>query len=281
MCTNQQKAIDEQKDGDAAKPRNPEEMHIHSFQISTPVKVSAVPCNICMLSPFSDTCKPLTNLRPTRWCATDQRLHGSEMISGQDFTTGDGVGVAAEVGHLPLGGQVQACWSPLVSSYHLLSQVEKGPFFTGDSSNKKKLAPLDTSAGVRGVLDQHADRTFNRPSVQIDAQGIKWNYGDLKAHVDATATGLLELGVQKGDTIALWANSPAEKLLTELSAAVLGVSLVEAKSASALSGAKVIVFDGSDSAAAAAVGAASGVKLQTAGAPVAGLHPIPSNSHRD
>merc|ERR1712166_733494 len=134
------------------------------------------------------------------------------------------VGVAAEVGHLPLGGQ-----------------VEKGPFFTGDSSNKKKLAPLDTSAGVRGVLDQHADRTFNRPSVQIDAQGIKWNYGDLKAHVDATATGLLELGVEKGDTIALWANSPAEKLLTELSAAV---------------------------------GAASGVKLQTAGAPVAGAYPF-------
>merc|ERR1712166_423609 len=167
------------------------------------------------------------------------------------------VGVAAEVGHLPLGGQ-----------------VEKGPFFTGDSSNKKKLAPLDTSAGVRGVLDQHADRTFNRPSVQIDAQGIKWNYGDLKAHVDATATGLLELGVEKGDTIALWANSPAEKLLTELSAAVLGASLVEAKSASALSGAKVIVFDGSDSAAAAAVGAASGVKLQTAGAPVAGAYPF-------
>merc|ERR1711865_541831 len=155
----------------------------------------------------------------------NQRLHGGEMISGQDFSTGDGVGVAAEVGHLPLGGQ-----------------VEKGPFFTGDSSNKKKLAPLDTSAGVRGVLDQHADRTFNRPSVQIDAQGIKWNYGDLKAHVDATATGLLELGVEKGDTIALWANSPAEKLLTELSAAVLG--------------------------------AASGVKLQTAGAPVAGAYPF-------
>merc|ERR1712086_1203580 len=185
----------------------------------------------------------------------NQRLHGGEMISGQDFSTGDGVGAAAEVGHLPLGGQ-----------------VEKGPFFTGDSSNKKKLAPLDTSAGVRGVLDQHADRTFNRPSVQIDAQGIKWNYGDLKAHVDATATGLLELGVEKGDTIALWANSPAEKLLTELSAAVLGASLVEAKSASALSGAKVIVFDGSDSA--AAVGAASGVKLQTAGAPVAGAYPF-------
>jgi acyl-CoA synthetase (AMP-forming)/AMP-acid ligase II len=179
------------------------------------------------------------------------------MISGQDFTTGDDVGVAAPIGELPLGGQ-----------------VEKGPFFTGDSSNKKKLAPLDASAGVRGILDQHADRTFNRPSVEIESQDIKWNYGDLKAHVDATATGLLELGVQKGDTIALWANSPAEKLLTELSAAVLGANLVEASSASGLSGAKVIVFDGSDSAAAVAAGAASGVKLQTAGAPVAGAFPF-------
>jgi hypothetical protein len=179
------------------------------------------------------------------------------MVSGQDFTTGEGAGVAAVVGDLPLGGQ-----------------VEKGPFFTGDSSNKKKLAVVDTSVGVRGILDQHADRTFNRPSVQIDSQGIKWNYGDLKAHVDATATGLLELGVQKGDIIALWAKSPAEKLLTELSAALLGASLVEASSASSLSGAKVIVFDGSDSAAVSAVGAASAVKLQTAGAPLAGAFPF-------
>jgi len=193
---------------------------------------------------------------PTRWLATE-RLHGSEMVSGQDFTTGEGAGVAAVVGDLPLGGQ-----------------VEKGPFFTGDSSNKKQLAALDISVGVRGILDQHADRTFNRPSVQIDSQGIKWNYGDLKAHVDATATGLLELGVQKGDTIALWANSPAERLLTELSAAVLGASLVEASSASSLSGAKVIVFDGSDSAAVSAVGAASAVKLQTAGALIAGAFPF-------
>jgi len=34
--------IDEQKDGDAAKPRNPEEMHIHSFQIPTFVKVRLI-----------------------------------------------------------------------------------------------------------------------------------------------------------------------------------------------------------------------------------------------
>merc|ERR1712028_196599 len=67
----------------------------------------------------------------------NQRLHGGEMISGQDFSTGDGVGVAAEVGHLPLGGQ-----------------VEKGPFFTGDSSNKKKLAPLDAlPASASDILD--------------------------------------------------------------------------------------------------------------------------------
>merc|ERR1712166_775807 len=102
------------------------EMHIHSFQIPTFVKVrligSAPPRG-------GDDFWP--RLFHWRWSWSSSR--------GRTSTTG-----WAGTSMLVPSGIIL----PFAS---VVSQVEKGPFFTGDSSNKKKLAPLDTSAGVRGV----------------------------------------------------------------------------------------------------------------------------------
>lgn len=57
-------------------------------------------------------------------------------------------------------------------------------------------------------------------------QNIRWTYRELKAEVDAFATGLLALGLQPGDRVGIWAPNCAEWIVVQFATAKAGLILV-------------------------------------------------------
>ena len=90
---------------------------------------------------------------------------------------------------------------------------------------------LETTIGDR--LDQQAAATPTREAVVYsgypefgDALNIRWSYAEYRARVNAVAKGLMALGLNKGDHIAVWAANLPEWPLLQLAAAKIGLVLV-------------------------------------------------------
>ncbi len=90
---------------------------------------------------------------------------------------------------------------------------------------------LETTIGDR--LDQQAAETPTREAVVYsgypefgDALNIRWSYAEYRARVNAVAKGLMALGLNKGDHIAVWAANLPEWPLLQLAAARIGLVLV-------------------------------------------------------
>src|SRR5579871_131031 len=56
--------------------------------------------------------------------------------------------------------------------------------------------------------------------------GRRWTYAELAADVDALALGLLEMGIEKGDRVGIWAPNCAEWTITQYATAKIGAILV-------------------------------------------------------
>ena len=90
---------------------------------------------------------------------------------------------------------------------------------------------LDTTLG--DLLDSRADEIPGQEAVVYScypefggALDIRWTYAEYRARVNAVAKGLLALGFQKGDHIAIWAANLPEWLLLMFGAAKAGLVLV-------------------------------------------------------
>jgi fatty-acyl-CoA synthase len=90
---------------------------------------------------------------------------------------------------------------------------------------------LDTTLG--DLLDSRADEIPSREAVVYScypefggALDIRWNYAEYRARIDAVARGLMALGLQKGDHVAVWAANLPEWLLLEFATAKAGLVLV-------------------------------------------------------
>ena len=57
-------------------------------------------------------------------------------------------------------------------------------------------------------------------------RGLRWTWAEFAAAVDGLATGLLDLGVGKGDRVGIWAPNRPEWLLTQFATARIGAILV-------------------------------------------------------
>ena len=57
-------------------------------------------------------------------------------------------------------------------------------------------------------------------------QGIRWTWAELDAEVDSIATGLLDIGVAKGDRVGIWAPNCAEWTVLQFATARIGAILV-------------------------------------------------------
>ncbi|HEY6543187.1 MAG TPA: AMP-binding protein [Ktedonobacteraceae bacterium] len=90
---------------------------------------------------------------------------------------------------------------------------------------------LDTTLG--DLLDSRAEDMSDVEAVVYScypefrgALDIRWTYAEYRTRVDATARGLMALGLQKGDHIAIWAANLPEWLLLMFGAAKAGLVTV-------------------------------------------------------
>jgi fatty-acyl-CoA synthase len=79
---------------------------------------------------------------------------------------------------------------------------------------------------IGAALERAADKWQRRAAIIAPFQNIHWTYEELNARADALATGFLELGLEPGDRIGIWAPNCAEWTLTQFAAAKVGVILV-------------------------------------------------------
>jgi fatty-acyl-CoA synthase len=82
-------------------------------------------------------------------------------------------------------------------------------------------------------LDQRAEELATKEAIVYScypefggALDIRWTYRDYRDHANATAKGLMALGLKKGDHIAVWAANVPEWLLLQMGAAKAGLVLV-------------------------------------------------------
>ncbi|SEO25158.1 fatty-acyl-CoA synthase [Salinihabitans flavidus] len=100
-------------------------------------------------------------------------------------------------------------------------------------------APVDGMSYVRGttlpelrfitipqLFRETVARFGPRDAVIFPAQGIRQSYYELDRAVDELATGLLALGLEKGDRIGIWAPNCHEWVLTQFATARIGLVLV-------------------------------------------------------
>jgi fatty-acyl-CoA synthase len=85
------------------------------------------------------------------------------------------------------------------------------------------------------VFDETAHRFAARDALIVPHQGVHWTYAQLKQRVDALARGLLELGLNPGDRIGIWAPNCAEWAVTQFASAATGLILVNINPAYRLS----------------------------------------------
>jgi fatty-acyl-CoA synthase len=84
-------------------------------------------------------------------------------------------------------------------------------------------ALLDMTIGQ--ALDRAADRWGDETALISVSQSVRWTWRELSDRVDAIAAGLLALGMEPGDRIAIWAPNCAEWALTQFASAKIGLVL--------------------------------------------------------
>ena len=83
-----------------------------------------------------------------------------------------------------------------------------------------------TSSTIGALLDDVAARHGERDAIVSVAQGIRWTYAELKSEADHLAAGFGELGLVRGDRIAIWSPTRAEWTAVQYAAAKAGLILV-------------------------------------------------------
>ncbi|MFJ8159560.1 AMP-binding protein [Streptomyces sp. NPDC096136] len=80
------------------------------------------------------------------------------------------------------------------------------------------------------TIGDNLDRTVrsfpDRDALVDVAAGRRWTYRELAADVDALALGLLDLGIERGDRVGIWAPNRAEWTLVQYATAKIGAILV-------------------------------------------------------
>ncbi|MDT4943174.1 MAG: fatty-acyl-CoA synthase, partial [Pseudonocardiales bacterium] len=79
---------------------------------------------------------------------------------------------------------------------------------------------------IGAVLERIARQYGDREALVDLTSGRRWTYAELDADVDSLALGLLDLGVEKGDRVGLWAPNCAEWTLVQFATAKIGAILV-------------------------------------------------------
>jgi fatty-acyl-CoA synthase len=76
------------------------------------------------------------------------------------------------------------------------------------------------------AFDEAAARWGERAALVVCHQNVRWTYAELKREVDRFAAGLIELGLNRGDRIGIWAPNCAQWVVAQFATAKAGLILV-------------------------------------------------------
>src|SRR5512139_3311061 len=79
---------------------------------------------------------------------------------------------------------------------------------------------------VPALLARTVQRFGARPGLVVRQQKIRWSYAEFAAAVDRLASGLLALGLIKGERIGIWSPNRYEWVVTQFATARAGLVLV-------------------------------------------------------
>jgi fatty-acyl-CoA synthase len=82
------------------------------------------------------------------------------------------------------------------------------------------------SVTIGDLFDQRAEATPDRLYFAHHTRNEAYSYGEFKQRIDATAKGLLAIGMRKGDHVAIWAGNVTQWVLTQYATAKIGAVLV-------------------------------------------------------
>lgn len=96
------------------------------------------------------------------------------------------------------------------------------------SSFSKTLRPVARyESSLISQFEASVSALPEREAVRYTAKNMKWTAADFKMYADSHANALLEHGFTTGDTIAVWLPDAAEKHVTLLAAAKMGMRVVD------------------------------------------------------
>jgi fatty-acyl-CoA synthase len=107
------------------------------------------------------------------------------------------------------------------SSFSASAQGERRWSYTSGTSD----VPL-LGLTIGDLFDQTVARFPDHPALIVRHQGIRWSYRELQAQVNRCAKALLQLGIQKGERVGIWAPNRAEWCVTQFATAKIGAILV-------------------------------------------------------
>ena len=79
---------------------------------------------------------------------------------------------------------------------------------------------------IGNKFEEIANQFPDNDALVVCHQDVKWSYRQLNEKVDELATGLLNLGLSKGDRLGIWGPNSYEWVLTQLATAKIGVIMV-------------------------------------------------------
>lgn len=88
---------------------------------------------------------------------------------------------------------------------------------------------------IGALLDEVSTTDGSREALVVAHQKIRWTYAELKSRSDAFASGLLDIGLEPGDRVGIWAPNCAEWTVAQFATAKAGLILVNINPAYRLS----------------------------------------------
>jgi fatty-acyl-CoA synthase len=79
---------------------------------------------------------------------------------------------------------------------------------------------------IGAFFDRTVETHREREALVVRHQNVRWTWGELGRRVDDLATGLLSLGLERGDRIGIWSPNRYEWTLTQFATAKAGLVLV-------------------------------------------------------
>src|SRR6056297_3019723 len=79
---------------------------------------------------------------------------------------------------------------------------------------------------IGDFLGDMAQKQPEHEAVVYSKEGVRWTYRQLDTLTDTLARGLMDMGVSKGDHVAVWAHNVPEWILLLFATAKLGAVLV-------------------------------------------------------